>query len=46
LGAARERFLDGGALADVAAETGFYDQAHMTRRFRQDFGGTPGQFAS
>jgi AraC-like DNA-binding protein len=41
---ARDRILDGQALADVAADTGFCDQAHLTRRFRQLLGTTPGRF--
>ena len=41
LDAARERILGGAAIADVAAELGFADQAHLTRRFRQWFGTTP-----
>jgi len=41
---ARERILSGQALADVAAEVGFYDQAHLTRRFRRFLGTTPGQY--
>jgi AraC-like DNA-binding protein len=44
LEAARARILDGQALADVAAEVGFYDQAHLTRRFRRFLGTTPGRF--
>lgn len=46
LEAARDRILGGQALADVAAEVGFYDQAHMTRRFKRFLGTTPGQFVS
>ena len=46
LDAARTRILDGQALADVAAEVGFYDQAHLTRRFKRFLGVTPGQFAA
>ena len=42
--AARERILDGQSLADVAAEVGFYDQAHLTRRFTAFLGIPPGQF--
>jgi AraC-like DNA-binding protein len=41
LDAARERIVGGAAIADVAAELGFADQAHLTRRFRQWFGTTP-----
>jgi AraC-like DNA-binding protein len=44
LEAARDRILAGQPLADVAAEVGFYDQAHLTRRFRRFLGTTPGRF--
>jgi AraC-like DNA-binding protein len=43
--AARNRILEGQPLADVAAEVGFTDQAHLSRRFRQHLGTTPGRFA-
>ena len=43
--AARDRILDGEPLADVAVAVGFADQAHLTRRFRQHLGTTPGRFA-
>jgi AraC-like DNA-binding protein len=46
LDAARGRILDGAGLADVAAEVGFVDQAHLTRRFRDFLGTTPGRFGS
>ena len=45
LDAARDRILEGQPLADVATEVGFFDQAHLTRRFRRFLGTTPGQFA-
>jgi len=32
------------SLAEIAARTGFADQAHLTRRFRQIFGVTPAAF--
>ena len=44
LDAARDRILAGQALADVAAEVGFADQAHLTRRFKEFLGTTPGRF--
>lgn len=44
LNSARARILDGAPLADVAASVGFYDQAHLTRRFKQFLGVTPGRF--
>jgi AraC-like DNA-binding protein len=35
----------GKPLADVAAEVGFSSQSHMTHRFKQIIGVTPGQYA-
>lgn len=42
---ARERIVSGASLADAAAASGFYDQAHLTRRFKRHLGLTPGRFA-
>jgi AraC-like DNA-binding protein len=44
LEAARDRILGGQPLAEVAAEVGFYDQAHLSRRFTQFLGTTPGRY--
>jgi AraC-like DNA-binding protein len=41
---ARRRLRDGVPAALVATETGFYDQAHLTRHFRRFLGTTPGRF--
>jgi len=46
LDAARTRILDGQPLAAVATEVGFYDQAHLTRRFKRFLSVTPGKFAA
>ena len=43
---ARDRILDGEPLATVATGVGFFDQAHLTRRFKQFLGVTPGRFAT
>jgi AraC-like DNA-binding protein len=45
LDAARDRILSGQPLAEVAVDLGFFDQAHLTRRFREFLGATPGRFA-
>jgi len=42
---ARKLLSDGGAPADVAAASGFSDQAHMTRAFKARIGTTPACFA-
>ncbi len=44
--AARSRLLEGVPPAQVAAEVGFVDQAHLTRHFRRHTGVTPGVFAA
>lgn len=44
--AAKKLILQGRPLADVAAETGFADQSHFTRRFKQLVGITPGEYVA
>jgi AraC-like DNA-binding protein len=44
LEAAREQILDGVPLAQVAADVGFADQAHLSRRFKAFLGTTPGRY--
>lgn len=41
---ARRLLLAGGSPAEVAAATGFVDQSHLIRRFKQAFGQTPGRY--
>lgn len=41
---ARRRLMAGEAVAAVAADLGFADQAHLTRRFKAAFGITPGAY--
>jgi len=41
---ARRRLRDGVPASLVATETGFYDQAHLTRHFRRFLGTTPARF--
>jgi AraC-like DNA-binding protein len=41
---ARRALAGGAAIADVAAEAGFADQAHLTRWFRRCYGITPGAY--
>jgi AraC-like DNA-binding protein len=41
---ARRLLLAGMPIAEVAAECGFHDQAHLTRHFRALLGTTPGRF--
>jgi len=41
-----QRLIEAGkSLAEVAAETGFSSQSHLTHRFKQIIGVTPGQYA-
>ena len=42
---ARALITNGEALADVAVDAGFFDQAHMTREFKSVFGFPPGTLA-
>lgn len=44
--AAKKLIVQGRPLAGVAAETGFADQSHFTRRFKQLVGITPGEYAA
>jgi AraC-like DNA-binding protein len=41
---ARRRLRDGVPAALVATESGFYDQAHLTRHFKRFLGTTPGRY--
>lgn len=43
--AARRQLLEGRPAGTVAAELGFYDQAHLARHFKRHVGTTPGRFA-
>jgi AraC-like DNA-binding protein len=46
LGSARERISLGQPLAEIAADTGFADQAHFSRHFKKAYGMTPGRWAA
>lgn len=43
--AARAQLLEGRPAAVVAVETGFHDQAHLSRHFARHVGTTPGRYA-
>ncbi|GLS23088.1 AraC family transcriptional regulator [Labrys miyagiensis] len=43
---ARRLIVEGMALAEVAAASGFADQSHMTRRFVRVYGVSPGAYAA
>lgn len=43
---ARRLLIGGAPAASVAADAGFFDQAHLTRHFRRILGATPGAFAA
>lgn len=43
---ARRLLLDGLPAGEVAAATGFYDQAHLTRHFKRLVGVPPGRYAT
>jgi AraC-like DNA-binding protein len=43
---ARRQLLAGQSPALVAADVGFVDQSHLTKRFRSAFGITPGQYVT
>jgi AraC-like DNA-binding protein len=44
LDVARDKLRRGRPLAEIAADTGFADQAHFTRAFRAAFGLTPARY--
>jgi AraC-like DNA-binding protein/mannose-6-phosphate isomerase-like protein (cupin superfamily) len=43
---AKAQLKEGALLVDAAVDSGFYDQAHLTREFVRTFGMTPGTFRS
>jgi AraC-like DNA-binding protein len=43
---ARRLLIEGRRPGEIAAEVGFYDQAHMTRHFRRHLGTTPARYAA
>jgi AraC-like DNA-binding protein len=45
LAAARKLLASGASPVDVASLSGFYDQSHLNRLFKRNFGMTPGKYA-
>ena len=43
---AKSMFFSGKSIVDIAAETGFADQSHLTRWFKRLWGFTPGQYSN
>lgn len=43
---AKNLIAEGVPISQVAVETGFYDQPHLTRHFKRVFGVTPGMYSS
>jgi AraC-like DNA-binding protein len=42
-----KEFISGGMeIADAALETGFTDQSHLTRNFKEIYGYTPGIYSN
>ena len=41
---AKAALMDGATIADAAVQSGFFDQSHLSRRFKAAFGITPRQF--
>jgi len=44
LNLARDRLRVGGSIAEVALDTGFTDQSHLSRAFKRAFGVSPGRY--
>ena len=42
----KELLIQGHSIAQVALETGFYDQSHLTRQFKRIVGVTPGHYSN
>jgi AraC-like DNA-binding protein len=46
LGEVRRLIRRGASLSDAALEAGFFDQSHMSRKFKQAYGLSPGTWAA